>query len=469
MKVLTLFKSGPGKFSAKDAEDNTKQPLSGFSFSQKVETMDDKIERHSGKTPFQYVSLVQPDSRTFGKILATLGANSIIDSSQPLKSDEIPTLDLLDKEYKIPMSQIFPFFTRIEMDNWINLYELYFRFSGSLPFFAAKGEVLIKLVDERIRGNQMVKESVVNENTLVTNFFSLDYSFHKKDLKWIYFVISCSNSGVKDGFYWGSLSMQIKITHSKEAKIYNTVPAVSLPMIPVSGTANFKYNPDKTNSTFKQSHIDSLRDMRKQGLLMDFSEPQGRQFAIRDFDGSVVGSDNQEVDDEIETDLFKQVPKAKFLPSPKKKSVLQSIGSWAEEQERLRMSHIKEHGPINSPEVPDYEVEDNSSGVLFETRNNSEASLPAELMYETDSEYGRRMRREQETTRNVQIASNIHEKNEKMVSEISSIIPVLKSALKLKDEDENQSKKEETEITVAPKSVTIGSTSSRVPSNVVRS
>lgn len=292
-------------------DDSTKNvsPLKAFSLPKAESRMDDKIAQARGATgPFQYVSVVGYSKLSKSARLDRLFSSRPQVSTKEIPFDKIKPLDLVDRRYEISFKDtVGPTFLK-NSENWIHVSELSCAYSPGTDVYDLAGDIMIGILDDRRIEDKLAKSQTWNASMSALIDMPLSFCFHKDDSGDVKILVVLSNSNLKVGVKWGSLSVRMTLTTSNTARPVAFESAIGVMEIPQTIMAEHKTNPAHNNMVIDNDDLKAIRKMHRSGRIMDRSRPANKQ-NIAQFTGSEAGSDDRGSVEDIKPSTSSKIEK----------------------------------------------------------------------------------------------------------------------------------------------------------------
>ncbi|QMP81964.1 movement protein [Grapevine associated cogu-like virus 4] len=145
------------------------------------------------------------------------------------------------------------------------------------------------LEDGRLLDNQTIVQSSklpTNQNGVFE--LSCDYCLNVKDLSQLSIKYFLARPIMREGFQWGSISLNIRLAEADTPYLIPKVEAMAIVRAPYTTLEEYQKDPDHADIVFTAGQITKLREMYQTGDIADVDEPKKERSKISSYSKSTL-------------------------------------------------------------------------------------------------------------------------------------------------------------------------------------
>jgi hypothetical protein len=144
-------------------------------------------------------------------------------------------------------------------------------------FIDNHSDVVVSIVDTRKRSNQVTRGMRLQDNKFYRGEFTLDYSFPKESAHKISLSFAQEVPTFDTGEQWGVCQIFLDLEESDFPQTVAFQETIGQAAVTTSMLQEFKFHPGHLDIAVRDSHISQLRELYKQGLIVDDTEPKSER------------------------------------------------------------------------------------------------------------------------------------------------------------------------------------------------
>jgi len=267
--------------------------LERFTFPDRFASMGDHLARAESESgPFDYVTISSRSDETKNSLLKRLGlTKASFNHEKMMNLNDIPFLHLEDRVVSLKIKDCIPVgLLDTRKFKYICLAEIIFIFTPTQSFNTEFAAVNFSISDERLLRNTEVRSITSPSNVGMAGIMGLDHSIAIKDLDHLSFRINIGNSPFTRGTTWGAMQFLVKIKATDFPISVSFMPTSAMLLMPDTAFMKSTVNPCHVSLMFDNYDLGGMRDLHKEGRIVDHTVPmnaQGKILASQSEAGSV--------------------------------------------------------------------------------------------------------------------------------------------------------------------------------------
>lgn len=288
---LLLMPSEPEDSSqGKNVEDvvlaNAERQLYQHKMPDRDRDMGDMLQEHTAGTVFPGVAILDEPTNTLeSRYRRMTRLQPRVNKRQMNVPDHI-TVKLRDEVEKFPMSDIVKLTSKQQRDTsyeYVLIKRAALIFSPLSSFIDSHSDVIVSIVDSRKRGEQVVRSLRLQDNKFYKGEFVLDYSFPKESSEKVVLTFSQEVPTFNTGEQWGVCQLFLELEESDFPVTQAFQETIGQAAVTTSMLQEYKFHPAHLNVAMRDSQLEQLRELYKDGDIVDDTEPQHERYKLSSY------------------------------------------------------------------------------------------------------------------------------------------------------------------------------------------